>query len=233
MDNKTNNPRCVGFIMDGNRRWARERGLPVLEGHRRGFEKLKEVFGWAKDAGIEHIAVYAFSTENWRRTEEEVGFLMNLFRRMLSAAEISEMEKANCRLKFVGDLLRLDEDIRRGIADAERQTSSGTTALWIAISYGGRIEIVSAAERAVRAARENNGAVLTEDGFRRMLWSADMPDMDMIVRTGGELRLSNFFSWQSAYSELFFTKTYWPDFSKEEFDSLCAEFARRERRIGA
>lgn len=222
-------PVCVGMIMDGNRRWARGRGLPTLEGHRRGYEKLKEVAQWCRSAGVHHLAIYALSTENWKRAEEEVSYLMDLFRMILST-ELAALRAEKTAVHLVGDVGRFPQDLQEAIAamhasnlvDAEYH-------VWLCASYGGRAEILAAA-RAVSA--QGPIDALDEASFSRLLWTAGMPDPDVIIRTGGERRLSGFLTWQSVYSELFFLDPYWPDFSKEMFDKVLADFASRERRHG-
>lgn len=219
---------CVGIIMDGNRRWARAHGIPTFEGHRAGYETLAKVTGWARDSGISHLAAYVFSTENWQRTEEEVGYLMGLFRFVLKS-EGKRMVEERVRVRFIGDRARFSNDIQQGMEQIETLTEkSYDITLHLAISYGGRAEILAAANALIV---ENSG-VVNEEEFSKKLWSYPMPDPDIIVRTGGEQRLSGFLSWQSIYSELFFTKTLWPDFSREEFERILAEFNARERRRG-
>lgn len=221
-------PACLGIIMDGNRRWAASRGLPVFEGHSEGYKKLQECGRWARDAGIPHLVAYAFSTENWQRSEEEVGYLMKLFRSVLEN-EMEKMVEERVRVCFVGDRARFGADIRERMERVEKETAvSYDVTLHLLMSYGGRAEIL-AATNALLAER---APVVTEDAFARKLWSHPMPDPDLVIRTGGEKRLSNFLPWQSVYSELFFSDSLWPDFSKEEFDSILATFATRERRRG-
>jgi undecaprenyl diphosphate synthase len=215
---------CIGIILDGNRRWAKERGLPQLEGHRRGFENLKSAARWVRDRDIPHLAVYAFSTENWKRSEEEVSYLMDIFRSAIRDAQ-EELGKEGVRVRFLGERERFAADIQEGMREAEERTSdNGRMTLWICLSYGGRSEIVAAAKAA--------GGELTEESLRAHMWSAEMPDPDIIIRTSGEHRLSNFLLWQAAYSELFFIKPHWPDFSEELLDEVLAEYSERERRHG-
>ena len=220
--------KCVGIIMDGNRRWARAHGLPVFEGHNEGYKKLQETVGWARDRKIPHIVAYAFSTENWQRSETEVGFLMKLLRSVLEN-ETEKMLKERVRVRFIGDRSRFDEDIQKGMDKIEHATEKDyDITLHIAMSYGGRAEIVSAVNKLLAEKKDST----TEEEFSKNLWSFPMPDPDFVIRAGGEKRLSNFLPWQSVYSELFFTDAWWPDFSEEEFTKIIEEFSARERRMG-
>lgn len=219
---------CIGFIMDGNRRWARERGLPGFKGHGEGNKKLQEVMRWARDAGIPHAVAYAFSTENWRRPEEEVGYMLALFRSVLEN-EIQKMIDERVRVRFVGDRSRFSADLRELMEKTEAETAKAyDITLHLLMSYGGRDEIVAAAN----ALLADEAGEATEESFAQKLWTGAMPDPDIVVRTSGEKRLSNFLPWQTVYSEFFFSDSFWPDFSKEEFDAILAEFAQRERRNG-
>lgn len=219
---------CVGIIMDGNRRWARERGMSTFEGHRAGYNTLIQAMGWARSLGIPHIVVYAFSTENWQRTEEEVGYLMKLFRFVLEN-EGNRMVKDRVRVRFIGDRTRFSEDLQKGIENMEALTGETyEITLHLAVSYGGRAEILAATNAYIF----ENSNIVSEEEFSKKLWSHPMPDPDIIIRTGGEQRLSGFLPWQSIYSELFFVKTLWPDFSRTEFDGIIAEFNTRARRHG-
>ncbi len=226
--NEASGVTCLGIIMDGNRRWARAHDLPVLEGHTEGYKRLEETLGWAREAGITHVVAYAFSTENWQRSEEEVGYLMKLFRSILEN-ETKKMIENRVRVRFVGDRSRFSEEVQKLMTDMETATALYyDITLHLLMSYGGRAEIV-AATNALLA----DGAVsVTEEAFTEKLWAYPMPDTDLIIRTGGEKRLSNFLPWQSVYSEFFFIDTFWPAFTKEEFDAVLAEFAARERRRG-
>lgn len=219
---------CVGIILDGNRRWAKRRGLPQLVGHREGLLKTyKTIAKHVQKRGIKHFAVYMFSTENWNRSEEEVSYLMDLFREA-GKNQMQELLDEDIRVRFVGQRERFAPDLQKMMSEIETDSAgkNGMTA-WICLSYGGRAEITEAAH--ALAAR---GEEITETSLRAAMWSAEMPDPDIIIRTSGEKRLSGFLLWQSAYSELFFTDTLWPDFSPEEFDTILAEFATRERRNG-
>lgn len=221
-------PECIGVIMDGNRRWAKEKGLPTLEGHRQGFNKFKEVGVWAKEAGIKHLIFYAFSTENWNRSEEEVSYLLDLFTDAIGR-EAERLKEENARMLFIGELNRFPEALQELMEQVARDSANNTgITVTIALSYGGRAEITHAINGLLA---EGRGSI-TEEEFSRCLWTKDIPDPDIIIRTGGEKRLSNFLPYQSVYSELFFSDTYWPDFSKEEFLGILDEFSRRERRRG-
>lgn len=224
----TNGPRSVGVIMDGNRRWAKERNLPTFDGHKKGLEKLYELAEWMEGAGIEEVILYAFSTENWNRAPEEVSYLMGLFEHAFKK-ELSRFVEKGVRLRFIGSRERVSSHLQRIMNEAEEKTRTGEKGtLVIAFSYGGRAEIVSAVNRLLKEGK----TIVDEAGFKEVMWSADLLDPDLIIRTGGEQRLSNFLPWQSVYSELFFTNTKWPDFSKEEFNRVLADFRERERRHG-
>ncbi|OIO30386.1 di-trans,poly-cis-decaprenylcistransferase [Candidatus Nomurabacteria bacterium CG1_02_43_90] len=219
---------CVGIIMDGNRRWARAHNKPVFEGHNEGYKRLQETIKWAREKGIQHIVAYAFSTENWQRSEEEVGYLMKLFRSILEN-ETQKMIDEHIRVRFIGDRTRFSEDLQKGMERMETATKDlCDITLYMAMSYGGRAEIVHATNELLKEGKEHT----SENDFLKKLWSYPMPDPDLVIRTGGVIRLSNFLSWQSAYSELFFVDAWWPDFSREEFNRIIDEFYRRERRMG-
>lgn len=214
--------------MDGNRRWARAHNKPVFEGHSEGYKKLQEVMRWAREAKIPHVVAYAFSTENWQRSEEEIGYLMKLFRSILEN-ETQKMIDERVRICFIGDRARFDEDIQKGMKKIEDATGvSYEVTLHLAMSYGGRAEIVAA----TNALLAEGAATVTEEDFSKKLWSYPMPDPDLVIRTGGAIRLSNFLPWQTVYSELFFVDAWWPDFSEEIFTNIISEFSERERRMG-
>jgi undecaprenyl diphosphate synthase len=219
-------PTCLGFIMDGNRRFAREHNLEVAEGHLAGKDKLKEVIRWTAEAGVPHLVVYAFSTENWRRSETEVAALLSLF--SLVIAELEARAEKDFAVRFIGRRSDFSPELQAEMAHLENtQPKELKVTVWIALSYGGRAEIVEAANRAIAL-----GEKVDEESFAKLLWTNGMPDPDLLVRTGGEERLSNFLPWQSVYSELIFTKTYWPAFTKEEFTGILETYAARERRRG-
>lgn len=224
----TSAPTCIGIIMDGNRRWARAQGLPTYEGHRKGYEKLQEVLSWCKDAGVSHLVVYALSTENWKRAQEEVSYLMDLFRTTIQE-HVTKLQSEGAAVHFAGDLSRFPDDLQQLMREVHaRNDPEAQHHLWIAGSYGGRPEILEA----VNALISEGVTRVDEKLFAERLWTAGMPDPDIIIRTGGEKRLSNFLPWQGVYSELFFVDTYWPVFSKQEFEEILCDFATRERRNG-
>lgn len=220
-------PLCVGFIMDGNRRWAKEKGIPTFEGHRAGFTALEHMIEAVRSAEIPHMVCYAFSTENWNRTPEEVGYLMELFSEGMQRLEGMQNEKGvQCR--FIGERERFSETLQKDMERIEKSArETPVLTVWIALSYGGRREIVEAVNRAVR-----KGEPVTEKSFESLLSTSGMPDPDLIIRTGGEKRLSNFLPWQSVYSEFFFADTYWPDFGEVEFRGILESYGKRIRRRG-
>jgi undecaprenyl diphosphate synthase len=218
---------CVGFILDGNRRWAKDKGIPKLLGHKAGFEKLEECVRWVRDRGIQHMAAYVFSTENWSREKDEVAYLMDLYREM-AEEKFERLSKEGVAVRFIGRLEMLPEDLQVSMRNIEaKNVKDPKITVWICISYGSRAEITTAAK-----ALASSGEEVTEENLRKHFWSADMPDPDIIVRTSGEKRLSNFLLWQAAYSEFFFIQPHWPDFSEEILDEILEEYANRERRHG-
>jgi len=220
-------PKCVGIIMDGNRRWARNRALPASMGQHAGYKKLKEVLFWAKDEGVKNIIVYAFSTENWKRSKKEIEALMKLFGQVLHQED--SFVKEEVRVTFIGQKEHFSKSISEGMDKMENVTKKCKTInLTIAFSYGGRAEIISAVNTLLKGKSKN----ISEKDFTGYLWTANIPDPDLIIRTGGENRLSNFLTWQSVYSELFFTDTYWPAFTKREFKSILAKYKKIEKRKG-
>lgn len=228
-------PHHVAIIMDGNGRWANARGLPRTLGHRQGAEAVRRCVSGALEMGIPFLTLFGFSSENWRRPLTEVEDLMGLLRRYLQS-EIAEFHKNGIRLRVIGERDRLPRDIVRLIDDAERRTAENRALdLVIAISYGGRQEIAATARRLAEAvaAGDLEPADIDEDTFAAGLLTAGIPDPDLVIRTSGEQRLSNFLLWQSAYSEFFFADKLWPDFDKSDLEAAVAEFRRRERRYGA
>lgn len=224
----TNVPQSIGIILDGNRRWAKERGLPTLEGHREGLKRVKEVMRAAFDKEITTAYLYVFSTENWNRAPEEVSYLMTLFEEAVKN-ELREVAGESVRLRFIGDLSRLPENLQSLARTAEEETKNNTKAtLAVALSYGGRADIVSAVNKLIK----NDVDTVTEELLTEALSTQGLPHPDLIIRTSGEERLSNFLPWEGVYSELYFTKTLWPDFTPLELDKALEEYAARERRHG-
>lgn len=226
-------PRHIAIILDGNGRWAKKRGLPRTAGHMAGAETFRRIATYCKNIGVEYLTVYAFSTENWKRPEEEVGTIMKLLGRYLDEA-IRTMEKDHIRMKVFGELARLSPKLREKVdrTDEISQHYQGFQAN-ICLNYGGRDEIIHAARRYAQdyAAGRVRGE-LSEEQFGNYLYSAGIPDPDLLIRPGGEMRISNFLLWQCAYTEFYFTDVLWPDFTPEELDKAIAEFNRRDRRYG-
>ena len=227
-------PRHVAIIMDGNGRWAARRHLPRIAGHRRGVDAVRAVSRAARVAGIEALTLYAFSTENWSRPADEVSSLIGLLRHYLRS-EVAELVAENVRLRVLGDLDRFDEDLRGELARAVERTAGNTgPILAIALNYGARAELVLAARRL--AGRVADGSLHAEQIDERVLENAlatcDLPPLDLMIRTSGEQRLSNFMLWQAAYAELMFVDTLWPDFGADELMAALASYATRERRFG-
>ena len=221
-----NVPEHVAMIMDGNGRWALERGKKRGEGHKAGAKTLGDVLTWCGDRGIKYLTVYAFSTENWKRPKEEVNGLMDLFARMLKTKERSFM-KNKVRFRMIGRRGDLSKKLLAVIEALEAKTSHFERQFIVAISYGGRAEIVDAMNAALK-----KGEPLTEETFRNYLYAPDVPDPDLVIRTSGELRTSNFLLWETAYSEYYFTDVLWPDFSEQELDKALEAYAQRHRRKG-
>jgi undecaprenyl diphosphate synthase len=227
-------PRHVAIIMDGNGRWAKQRHLPRVAGHRKGVETVRSTIRAAIDRGIEYLTLFAFSSENWRRPQDEVSILMDLFMRALEQ-EVAKLHEGGIRFRVVGDLARFDARIRELAASAEELTRGNTRlTLTIAANYGGRWDIAQAARRYYLAHREalEPDAPLEPDALAPYLALAYAPEPDLFVRTGGEERISNFLLWQLAYTELYFTEVLWPDFDGKALDDAIASFRARERRFG-
>ncbi len=227
-------PRHIAIIMDGNGRWAKKRGLPRNAGHKAGAETFRRIAGHCNELGVKYLTVYAFSTENWKRTEEEVGGIMRLLENYLKEA-LKDMDKNRIRFHMMGDLTRLSPNLQELCREAMEKSRHYTDVqVNFCINYGGRDEIVRAAR--AFAARVAAGAcdadALTEADFENYLDSAGVPDPELVIRPSGEMRISNFLSWQSAYSEFVFMDVLWPDFSGEDLDAAILEFNRRNRRFG-
>ena len=227
-------PAHVAIIMDGNGRWAKKRFRPRLEGHRQGAKAVRRAVEFSRKSGIRYLTLYAFSTENWNRSEGEVSGLMRLLSQFLDS-ELNDLHRNDIRFRTIGDLNRLPEALVSKIESAKDLTRNNQTMnLNIALSYGGRSEIVAACSRIAHDVKSgaSNLENITEDYFQSMLYTAGMPDPDLLIRTGGEIRISNFLLWQLAYAELYFTDVLWPDFDDEVFSDAIKEFNTRQRRFG-
>jgi undecaprenyl diphosphate synthase len=219
--------RAVAIIMDGNGRWAEQRGLPVAEGHRAGTRALRRTVEAAIDLGVRSLAVYAFSTENWARPSDEVEDLMEIFGETIDR-ELPDLAAQGVRTRFVGRRARAPEELQAKMRELEESTAANDRLhLWIAFDYGGRAEIVDAVRKLVE-----EGGDVDEERFGAHLYAPEMPDPDLLIRTSGELRISNFFLWQLAYAELVFVDTLWPDFGEDQLRSALEDYARRRRRFG-
>jgi len=228
-------PRHIAIIMDGNGRWAQARGLPRIAGHRHGAEAARRAVTAAAELGVPYLTLFGFSSENWRRPSGEIQDLMGLLRHYLRG-EIAELHRNGVRLRVIGELGKLDPDIIEMIERAEAMTRDNVRiTVTIALSYGGRAEIVAAVRAIAQQVQSGSlaAAAINEDCFARYLFTAGLPDPDLLIRTSGEQRISNFLLWQSAYSEFVFTKTLWPDFSKHDLEEAIDEFCGRDRRYGA
>jgi undecaprenyl diphosphate synthase len=227
---RTDLPRAVAIIMDGNARWARSRGQSVAEGHREGTRALRRTVEGAIDLGVESLAVYAFSTENWSRPADEVETLMEIFDETIER-ELPDLARQGVRTRFIGRRDRAPAELRRRMAHLEEETVANTRLrLWIAFDYGGRAELVEAARRLVEEGVQPG--TIDEEAFAARLHAPDMPDPDLLIRTSGELRISNFLLWQLAYSELVFVDRLWPDFGEADLRDALEAYASRRRRFG-
>jgi len=230
-------PYHVGIIMDGNGRWAKRRGMPRIEGHRQGAKRVRDVVKWAVDAGVRQLSLYAFSTENWDRPGYEVRGLMQLLS-MMARSMLPELLEQGVRLRLLGDIDSLPDEAKKAVQTACRKTSACSQIdLILCLSYGGQQEIVAGVRHALRWALQQSDPQTAIDqidtqAFRKMLWRAETSPVDLIIRTGGEKRISNFHLWDAAYAELCFLDVFWPDFSQSDFVSALHEYAERERRFG-
>ena len=233
--NKENLPIHIAIIMDGNRRWAKEKNLETKQGHKEGAENLKRIAKYANEIGIKYLTVYAFSTENWKRTEEEVGALMFLLKWYLDDL-LNSSDLDNVKINVLGDITRLDSGIQKLILKLEDKTKNYTgLKLNIAFNYGGRDEIIRAVKSIATSVKNNEISVedINEDLISNNIYTAGMPDPDLLIRPGGEKRISNFLPWQLSYTEFIFTDKYWPDFNRDDLDEAILEYERRNRKFGA
>lgn len=226
-------PRHIAIIMDGNGRWAKQRGLPRTAGHAAGGEAFRRIANYCREIGVKYLTVYAFSTENWKRSEEEVAGIMRLLGKYLQEA-LRDMEKNRVCFRFFGDLSRLSPELRKLCEDTEKQSADFDVQVNFCLNYGGRDEIIQAARAFAREVAEGKRAPedLTELRFENYLYSAGVPDPELIIRPSGEKRISNFLLWQSAYSEYVFMNVLWPDFGPADLDAAIEEYNRRNRRFG-
>lgn len=220
--------------MDGNRRWAKKHGLPAAAGHKQGAKNLEKICQDVKDLGIKYLTLYAFSTENWQRSKEEVDTLMNLMRSYLKD-NLQELQKNNVKILFIGERSMLDKDIVERMNEIEKQTENNHDfTLCLAISYGSRQEIISAARKAAQLVESGDITIqnIDEELFSNLLYTKDIPDPDLLIRTSGEQRISNYLLWQIAYSELYFTEVMWPEFDRKELEKIIQNYHTRDRRYG-
>jgi len=235
---KPNNtvPRHVVLFPDGNRRWAKERGMNTLEGHKAGYKKIIQFCEWCKNRGVRVITAFGFSTENWNRPPKEVSYLMRLLQRGLvenlaKHAKNPKLRKLGVRVRVIGEQSRLPKSLQKTIQEVQEDTKRNTKVfLNLAVNYGGRWDIAQAARRMIKEGIP--AEKVTEELFGRYLSTAGLPDPDLVIRAGGEQRFSNFVLWQAAYAELYFCPKYWPDFTEQDLDDAFEEYARRQRRFG-
>lgn len=231
---KNNNPKHIAFIMDGNGRWAKERGLSRTAGHRQGIQRVKEIIRGAGDLGLEVITFFAFSTENWSRPKKEIDTLMRYLDNFLDG-QIKELERNNMRFRVIGGKAPVPEYLQKKIEKSEELTRKNTgVTVVLALNYGGRQEIVEAAKKFAASVLKDERLLegLDCDGFSRYLYTAGLPDPELLIRTSGEMRISNFLLWQLSYAEFYFAKVYWPDFRIAELKEAILDFKKRERRFG-
>lgn len=229
-----NKPRHIAIIMDGNRRWAKERKLPVQLGHKKGAETLENIIRYANKIGVEYVTVYAFSTENWKRSKDEVDALMQLLKSYLDSYS-KRANTENIRIKVIGDMSALSKDLQQSITNAIERTKNNTgTTFIVALNYGGRNEITNAVKKIALKVKNNELKIedITENTITENLYTSEFPDPDIVVRTSGEIRSSGFLTWQSVYSEYLFLEKYWPDFSEKDLDNVIQTYQNRHRRIG-
>ncbi len=228
------NLKHIAIIMDGNRRWAKEKFMPSAIGHQKGVESLKTILKACHSFTVEYLTVYAFSTENWNRPQDEVNFLMNLLANTIKN-ELNELHENQVRIKFIGDLSALNDNLRKILLDAEDYTRNNKgVKLQIAFNYGSKMEIVNAVKNIAQKIVDGEMSIeeITENSISDNLYTAQIPNPDLLIRTGGEMRISNYLLWQLAYSELYITEQYWPDFNQQSLANAIIEFQNRNRRFG-
>jgi len=221
-------PNHLAIIIDGNRRWAKKKGLASFNGHKKGMNNVKEIGERCRKKGIKILTLYVFSTENWKRSKKEINYLMKLFNLVFNKENIEELHQKGIKIKIIGQVEKLSKALQERIIEAEKLTKNNKKGvLNLAISYGGRSDIIQAIKKIVK-----KKISITEEAINNHLWTNDLPDPDLIIRTGGEQRLSNFLIWQSAYSEFYFTKKLWPDFTINDLDKALKDYSQRQRRFG-
>jgi len=224
-------PFHLGIIVDGNRRWAKKKGLLSLEGHRKGLNNVQKIGDYCTKRGIKILTLYTFSTENWKRSKKEVSYLMKLLKESLNKKNIQKLHKKKIKLQIIGQKERLPQALQKRIKEAEKLTKNNKERILnLAVSYGGRPEIIQAVKNIIKKKIPANK--ITEELINKNLWTAGLPYPDLIIRTGGAQRLSNFLTWQTAYSEFYFTKKYWPEFTEKDLNKALLDFSHRERRFG-
>ena len=234
MEEVENNPQHIAIIMDGNRRWAKAKGLDAKLGHKEGAKTIEKIVRYANKIGIKYITVYAFSTENWKRTVDEVGALMLLLQNYLDDFS-KKADTENIKIKVLGDITELNEGMQKSIKNAEERTKNNTgTTFAIAFNYGGRDEITKAVKEIAQKVKSGKIAPeeITQSTIEKHLYTSTMPDPDLLIRTSGEYRTSNFLPWQLVYSEFYFVSKYWPDFTEQDLDVAIEEYRRRNRKFG-
>ncbi|MCD6410691.1 isoprenyl transferase [bacterium] len=224
-------PQHLGIIIDGNRRWAKKRNLPTFFGHKKGLDNLRKISSYAFKKGVRYLTIFAFSTENWKRDKKEVDYLMRLLKNAFSKKYIEELTENEVKVNFIGQIKRLPKELQQKIKEVENITKRNKKHVFnIALSYGGRADIVEAVKKIVK--KRIDVKEIDEELFSKFLWTRGMPDPDLVIRTGDEKRVSNFLIWQMAYSELYFSKKFWPEFSKKDLDNAFLDYTRRQRRFG-
>ncbi|MCD5396158.1 MAG: di-trans,poly-cis-decaprenylcistransferase [Candidatus Pacebacteria bacterium] len=224
-------PYHLAIIMDGNRRWARSRGLPTLFGHKKGLENFKKIARYCYKKGVKILTAFAFSTENWNRSKEEVSYLMKLFESMFTKKNVEELNKKGVKINIIGQKWRFPKTLQKKIKEIEQLTKKNKKAILnIALSYGGRADIIEAIKKIVRL--KVPPKEVNEELVSKYLWTKAQPDPDLIIRTGKEKRISNFLIWQSAYSELYFSNKHWPEFTEKDLEEAFLDYSKRKRRFG-
>jgi undecaprenyl diphosphate synthase len=224
-------PYHLGIIMDGNRRWAKKHGLPTLLGHKKGLDTFKKITQYCQKRGVKILTVFAFSTENWNRSKKEINYLMKLFESIFTKKDIKDLQKRGVKVNVIGQKWRFPKKLQKKIKEVEELTRKNKEAILnIALSYGGRADIIQAVKKIIQKKIPSNK--INEEIISKNLWTKGLPDPDLIIRTGKEKRISNFLIWQSAYSELYFSEKFWPEFTEKDLEKAFLDYSRRQRRFG-